>query len=500
MKEEMAKRVDPRTYWRIVWRRKKLVLLPVVVVVGTATVGSFFLSPIYRSSSVILVEERRPLARSLENILIERRRMGETQLSDLELEASTLETKVKSPAILRKVIDTLGLKPDSSTFASVLNHTSGDTAEARSIAEDRLVASIGKSISVKEKAPGVFDISVEWTDPDTVYEMAQKVTDFFIEDALETHLKEMHSMYEFSVTQLSSYEQKLKESQEKLKRFKQERALGAIEETPVDSSNIDDVNTLLSNFLREHETIMEKVDSYYSEISHLTNGFVPSEHMRTLKSRLRGLSDELPSLLVRYEWTAPAVLTVNSRVNSVKESIRREVERIVDRGLASAPEKSKELLVEYELNKIDAEFSKNVISKLRGLIRKYERKIVATPRQELELTRLEQEVESNRQIYEMLLEQSKGANLSKALEYVKIETRYRIIEPPKRPIHPAKPRKAMIGGVALLIGMIIGLGLAFLSEYMDHSLKVVEDVQEYLELPIVGTIPKIVSGGKRWKR
>jgi polysaccharide chain length determinant protein (PEP-CTERM system associated) len=499
MNEETAKKIDPRTYWRVLWRRKKLVLLPVLLVVGTAAVGSFFLTPIYRSTAVILVEENRPLARSLESILIERRRVGESQLSDLELEASTLETKVKNPAILRKVMDTLGLRPDSSAFASALNHTSGDSAEAQSMAEERLVEGIAKSISVKEKAPGVFDISVEWTDPDTVQEVARKVTDFFIEDALETHLKEMHSMYEFSVSQLSTYEQKLKESQEKLKRFKQEMALGTIEETPVDSNNIDDVNTLLANFLREYESLLDEVNSQYAQISHLAGGFVPTEHLRTLKNRLMGLSNELPSLLVRYEWTAPAVLTVNSRVNAIKESIRTEVQLIVEQRSGASYE-SKRLLVEYELSKIDADFLKNVINRLRALIGQYERKIVATPRQELELARLEQEVESNRQVYEMLLEQSKGANLSKALEYVKIETRYRIIEPPKRPRHPVKPRKAMIGGVALLIGVMLGLGLAFLSEYMDDSLKAVEDVQEYLELPILGTIPKISSGGTRWKR
>lgn len=495
MSQETAKRIDLRAYWRIVWRRKKIVLLPIVVVVGTTIVGSYFLSPIYRSSATILVEDTRPLVRSLERILPD-----ETRYSTRTLHASTLAAKIKNPALLQKVIDTLGLKPDSSAFVSILNHASGDTSEAKNMVNEWLIASLTKSISVRNKAPNVFEISLEWKDPDRVYEMAQKVTDFFIQDALEIQLEEVRSMYDFSVNQLAFYEKKLKESEEKLRRFKQAMARGMIEETPVDSSNIDDVNILLSDFSKENETLIEEVDSYYSKIAHLTNRFIPTEHLRVLKSKLISLSNDLSSLLVRYEWTAPAVLTTNSRINSVKDEIRSEVERIVEQRLPSASQESKKLLIEYELSRIDAESLKTIINRLRELIRKYEQKVVAAPTQELGLARLEQEVESNRQIYIMLLEQSKAANLSEALEYVKVETRYRIIEPPKKPLYPVKPEKVKIASVALIIGIIMGLGLAFLSEYMDHSLKTVEDVQEYIELPVLGTIPKIVSGGKKWKR
>jgi uncharacterized protein involved in exopolysaccharide biosynthesis len=157
-------------------------------------------------------------------------------------------------------------------------------------------------------------------------------------------------------------------------------------------------------------------------------------------------------------------------------------------------------LVEYELSKIDVEFSKTVIDGLKQLVGEYERKIVAAPTQELTLTRLEQDVETNRQIYNLLLEQSKTATLSEALEHVKVESKYRIIKPASRPLYPVKPNKAKIGVVALLIGTMMGVGLAFLSEYMDSSLKTIEDVQEWLGIPVLGTIPKMVSGGNEWKK
>ncbi|KPJ49465.1 hypothetical protein AMJ40_05405 [candidate division TA06 bacterium DG_26] len=495
MDQEIGKRVDLRTYWRVVWRRKKLVLLPVIVVVATATGGSFLLTPVYRSSATILVEERMPVARSLERLLL-----GETRSGTDLPQAATIEAKIKSPSYLRKVVDYLDVKPDSLTLASILNHTAGDSSEAERAFQKSMMTSVARSTSVHYKTPSLFEISVEGNNPDRVYEIAGAVTEVFIQDALETQLEEVRSMYQFSVSQLAHYEEKLKESEDELRRFRQSMVRGTIEETPVTSSNINEANALLTDFSRERESVIERTNSYYPGISHLVDDFVPTEHYETLKSRLISLSAELAPLLVRYEWTAPVVLTANSRVNSLKEEIREEAWRIVDQRLAGADERTKGLLVDYEVSTLDLESLATIMGELRALIGRYEQGAIAAPTHELELGRLEREVESNRQIYNMLLEQSKAANLSEALEYVKVQSRYRVVEPATRPLYPVKPEKAKIGGMAVLIGIMMGVGLAFLSEYMDHSLKTVEDVQEYIELPVLGTIPKIVPGDKKWKK
>ena len=52
-------------------------------------------------------------------------------------------------------------------------------------------------------------------------------------------------------------------------------------------------------------------------------------------------------------------------------------------------------------------------------------------------------------------------------------------------------KREQLIGFGVLIGLILGIGLAFLFEYFDKTLKNPEDVEHYLDLPVLGTIPKI---------
>jgi capsular polysaccharide biosynthesis protein len=64
-----------------------------------------------------------------------------------------------------------------------------------------------------------------------------------------------------------------------------------------------------------------------------------------------------------------------------------------------------------------------------------------------------------------------------------------IIDVAKLPISPVKPKHLMNIAIAAVLGFMIGLGVIFLIEYLDNTIKTPEDVQKYLDLPILGAIP-----------
>lgn len=64
-----------------------------------------------------------------------------------------------------------------------------------------------------------------------------------------------------------------------------------------------------------------------------------------------------------------------------------------------------------------------------------------------------------------------------------------VIDIAKVPTSPVKPRPTMNIAISLILSLMIGVGLSFLLEYLDHTIKSPQDVEKYLELPIIGAIP-----------
>ncbi|WP_033827553.1 YveK family protein [Bacillus andreraoultii] len=67
-------------------------------------------------------------------------------------------------------------------------------------------------------------------------------------------------------------------------------------------------------------------------------------------------------------------------------------------------------------------------------------------------------------------------------------------------ISPVKPKPLLNIAIALVVGLMAGVGLAFLLEYLDNTLKTEQDVEKYLDLPVLGVITtfngKSVAGNK----
>ncbi|AKN34184.1 capsular biosynthesis protein [Clostridium carboxidivorans P7] len=65
-----------------------------------------------------------------------------------------------------------------------------------------------------------------------------------------------------------------------------------------------------------------------------------------------------------------------------------------------------------------------------------------------------------------------------------------VMDKVKMPEQPVKPKKLLNITIAFFMGLIVSIGIAFLLEYIDNTLKTEQDVNKYLNLPVIGTIPK----------
>jgi len=103
------------------------------------------------------------------------------------------------------------------------------------------------------------------------------------------------------------------------------------------------------------------------------------------------------------------------------------------------------------------------------------------------LSRLEREVRNNQKLYESFLDRFQEASVSDQYDGSNIY----IIDTAQIPIKPYKPNKPFVIGVALIIGLFLGMLYSFLREGFDHTFKTPEDLEKKLNIPVLGIVPKI---------
>ncbi|MFA5156310.1 MAG: GNVR domain-containing protein [Candidatus Omnitrophota bacterium] len=111
----------------------------------------------------------------------------------------------------------------------------------------------------------------------------------------------------------------------------------------------------------------------------------------------------------------------------------------------------------------------------------------------------------NENIYNMLLQKLETAKITQRLEASRQGTRYTVIDPPRLPYRPAKPNKAMIIFMGLLLGAGVGVGLVLAGEFLDQSILDIADAKDNLKFPVLGGISRIttqeeIDKEKNWRK
>jgi uncharacterized protein involved in exopolysaccharide biosynthesis len=177
---------------------------------------------------------------------------------------------------------------------------------------------------------------------------------------------------------------------------------------------------------------------------------------------------ELESLSKVYKPKHPKIVQITTDIQNIREKLRQELQKEVE-NLRS----ERAVLVSRE-------------RVLQNTMEDFEQEALATNKKELRYNILERNVEMNKNLYDTLLARLKEADLSGSIDVSNI----RITEKatmPQFPVSPNKKRNLMLG---LVFGLMLGVGLSFLKEYIDRTIHTEDDVQRYLNLPVLSVIPK----------
>ena len=481
--------IDVRDIMRIIVRRKWLLIIPWVAALGAGLAGSFLLRPIYVSEVKLVLERPATLAGRLSEAV------GAQRNSDAQ--ADVMREQVKSSLFLSNVISATNLKNDPRTRAWALKNArrQPEMSEDEAI-EDFLIGYLGSGVTIKRSRGDVFLISVEDYDRHRARLLAEAIANQFVASSKQRELRAVQQTSEFAMEQLKLYKQRLEESEAKLEAYRRNLLATNLVGSSVTQANVGTAKSLFDQAKFEADDLRQRIATLRSQLAGSTRENdvkqLDSPQVKALAGTIVTLEQQLASAEVGQAVGATDNLG-GFRLGIVRKHSELEAELGVNaaKALPMLSQAARDGLVAYRLALADLAGVEARRAWLESQVAGYERNVVMTPDTELELQRLGQQVDSDRQLYLSFQNQSSMTQIAEAFQQARASGHFDFIEHATLPLSPSKPNRPILILLALLAGGVIGVGTVLVVEHHDQSVKNADEVESLLGLPVIGAVPRV---------
>jgi succinoglycan biosynthesis transport protein ExoP len=501
--QDQGFKFDVTEYVRVLWRKKFVIILPLVFSVVVAYVGSRFLPPVYQASAVLRIENPNLMNRDLERMV----QTGRQRIHDAEM-AARVRSNVASSGFLDELSRTLGFDKDPEVIrraelaqASVFPDVSLDELVMR-----RLRGMLRKRIKVERAGPGLFQIAYLDANPEACYIVADAMSKLYIEEQEKLQFKELAEVSDFSDEQLGVYRERLDRSERELEAFQQRMSKIMVESNPVTEKNIGVARSLrrqleidVADLTRIVEDLEQRLVKYV--------GSVPDSSRVMADRAVRNMIDDLNAnvnaeLLLELQGAGSATATSLSskqEIADIQQDLLNRISDIIRGQYTDVSRDYRPLIDEYVYQLIQRATRERKLANVQQYISTFQRNVDLAPQLNTELQRLQAEVKQNRTLYEQFLRTKTSTSITEAAHNTDLATSIEVVERATYPFEPVKPNKIKILALAVMFGLTMGLGGLLVSEFTDTSFKSVEDVEKRLDLRVLGTVPKIEEMGASWR-
>ncbi|MDA1303468.1 MAG: AAA family ATPase [Nitrospirae bacterium] len=478
-------------YIDIAIRRKWLILSIVMISVGVAGTVAWFKKDVYRSSTVILVEQQTIPEKYVSSVV-----------DDVASRVSTITQQVLSRTSLVKVIEEFGL------FQNVIQEEGFEQA----------ILNMRENILVETKGRNrieAFTISFEHQNPTTAMKVTSRLASQYIEENLKLREQFVEGASDFLETELRGAREELESKERTLSQFKNQfmgelpgqlkTNMGTLDRMQKErDATQESVNTTTSRLMLVEQAIREyeasgaiSTDAQLKLSSSRTGSRSQAGGRSAVDSEevsLKKLEQELVKLTAEYTPAYPDVIAIKQQIALLKGEIAGRPS--VAAAVASNPQSVevfdpylKGLVKDRNELKLQIDGQNNRLANLAAAMEKIQMHVDHTPAREQEMLALERDYGNMQANYQNILEKRLNARISENLEKRQKGERFRILDPANLPTAPEGPQRLIILVGGLVIGLGLGCGLAFLIDQWNPTFRRSEDAEISLGFPILATIP-----------
>ena len=476
-----------RDIFSILGRRKWTILFTTLCTLLFALLFTFSTKPSYVAHATIQIEKEAPTVVSFNPTPSQ---AGPDSLQDPffrtryeMLKSRSLAETVVEQESLENSLRTAGEPPESMkgffSLFSVSKWLGSDSSS--SDAADQPQADItelfGKNLQIQAiDATHLVNIFYEGSSPSEAQRTVSSVISNFIQMQIDTKSETGEYAKEFLSRELEKARDKLQDAEKKLVQYSNKNGILSI-----DSNSTRHVRKLndLSSALVQAEIRRTAAESNFREmqstgsVSTVLNNSV----ITNLKGRLVQLEGEYQEKLKLFKPGYPDMQRLNQQIVQLRQNLTRELSTI--KGSLES----------------DFESARRQENKLRSELKSFNRELYSLQGKGVDYNTLKREVDSSGALYNGLLQRVEETGISSAANAN--TSNISIIDPPREPVKKYRPNPKLNVLVGSIAGVLLGIGLAFLRDSLDQSIKSTDDLQKFTGLPVLGSIPKPDGASKK---
>lgn len=472
-----------REYWGVIRKRFWTILLVAGLVTGLGTVHAINQQDVYQAVVTVEIRTEAPrfLGADVEPVVDPA--AGARYWSTAEY-YETQYRVIRSRAVAERVVEALqlgenleflGIDPDSDP--EVLRQ-----ALERADPVERLINMTSVN-PVPESQ--LVEIQVENTNPELAALLAQTIADVYVERNMQRQLRGTYEAFEWLENERETSREAVDDAEAALLSFRQDH--------DINTASLEDRQDQLTDHLRSVNDLLTEAQAEVSatrtEVRRIRRArddsatldaiavpaVIENPLIQQLKQQREQLSQEADRLSAEYGTRHPELRGVSDALAQVEAAIDREINVILDsfeERLARAEARESELATERD----------NIRAEMTGL-----------SQAEPVYNQLERDITIAADIMAMLARRYKETDLYRRQQDV---NNIEVLDAAVVPDHPVRPRRRLIVAVAMVLGTVLGVGLAFLVELLDNTVRTQEDVERNLGFTFLGVVPSIKSGGR----
>ncbi|MBK8480835.1 MAG: polysaccharide biosynthesis tyrosine autokinase [Proteobacteria bacterium] len=473
LKAQAENELSLRHYGRILLKRKALVLAVWGLVLGLVAVGVYSRPKVYKATATVLVFDRAPQV------------LGDDMHEVVELSTGSyyrskefLETQIKvvaSRALARKVAERLQLDNDASFWSkgsgSASRARKGHTLDQAATHLQRLIE------ATAEPGASILRIAAKHSDPRVAARLANATAEAYLDQTVEYKVSSATGAAKWLALQLDDLKHQLDQAELALWEFNKK-------------------NNILSVSLEDRQSLLSaRIAKFNDALTDLRLSRLALEAQR--KQVLQARQQDPLDVSLHFVVEAGEIGKIREAYFEAEKTYRVLRQRYLDQHPLVLEQKAKVDAVKGELARAIRTVLDTTESRYRQTVDTEQRMAAALQeakdeamdvnKREVDYRRLKRSEENTEKIYTMVLTRLKESDLSGQLRVSNMRT----LDVARRPEKPVFPRVALSMIVGGLLGLMLGVALAFVVESLDNSVKTHEDVESIPGLIHLGMLPHI---------